>query len=206
MYVVNVEHSERSERAKMSLNDRDYNNETNLIRAVICNNSLEVKRLMMQPNIDISVQGFLTGTALTYAIFKEQFEIAKIILENAKYPIGDHPGALHWAIIGKNKEIIRLLVEKGVDINMRSGLQGYITYDHVWKPYPEQEDTPFHRDYIGELKLTPLCLAINLDDIELTDFLIRECHADPNLSAKQLSFITIGGVEYKTALADIARQ
>jgi ankyrin repeat protein len=58
------------------------------------------------------------------AIENHNLEIVKVFLSNVDIDAKDIYGetALHWAVIIGNKEIVKLLIERGVDINSQDGL------------------------------------------------------------------------------------
>ena len=164
-----------------SVNAKNDYNETILITVAIKKNLPLLKKVLERDDVDLHTQGHLTGTALTFAIFSNETEIAKELLDKEKsFKNNEHPGAVNWAVLNNNKEILKLLMLKGANINI-PGLTDYEeSPDWVWKPQPHPLATPFHPEHIEKIQLTPLCLAIYNTNHDMLELLLKECQANPN--------------------------
>lgn len=155
--------------------------ETPLIAAVVAKSISAVQLLLQQPNIDLHIQSYLRGTALTFAVFTDQTDMAKLLLEKEQsFDNSKHPGALNWAIMNDNRELIKFCVNKGADINA-TGLTGYQPVpERIWKPELDPRISPFHSEAFSFIKHTPLCLAVYTKNKDMVTFLLEECKANPN--------------------------
>jgi len=86
-----------------------------------------VKLLLKNPNIDVNMKlGMVGVTALNSAIQRDDVDIVKLLLYqpdidfNGNYPISN----LMIAIMREQKEIVELLLKRGVDINKKY-MDGY---------------------------------------------------------------------------------
>jgi len=98
-----------------------------LIEAVKSNDIDNVRRLLLDDNIDINIRedDYYGYTALMWAIDRQNIEIINLLLNNniidinAKNNYGDT--ALMWAINKQNIEIINLLLNNNnIDINIQN--------------------------------------------------------------------------------------
>jgi ankyrin repeat protein len=172
-----------------TINQVNRNNETPLIVAVVAGQKKIVEQLLQRPDIDLHIQGFITGTALTYAIFSQQYDIADLLLNKEEQFINtQHPGALNWTLLHENLDFTNKLVAKGANINT-PGLEGFPTpssaFDNAWKLYDsELNNTPFPRENQIILRYTPLELAHCLKKPQLTTEITR-LGALPNSPGKK---------------------
>jgi len=164
------------------INLKSVYNESALIAAVEKGHIEMVQWLLNQENIDLHIQGYLTGSALTYAVFKDQKKLAQLLLVNEnKFLNQQHVGALNWAILNENQEIIYGMVKKGADVNS-VGLSGYKEIpEWMLKPEPDPLSTPFHRESLPYLDDTPVCLATRCEKLELLNYFLSQCKATPNI-------------------------
>jgi ankyrin repeat protein/transposase len=163
------------------VNTKNHYNETALIIAARTKNPILEKKLLERHDIELHTQGYLTGTALTFVIFSDQTDLEMVLLDKeSHFRNEEHPGTVNWAVLNENKVILKLLIQKGANIDS-PGLVGLdVSPDWVWKPEPDSEITPFHREYFPQLKYTPLCLSIYSANHNMIEFLLKECQADPN--------------------------
>jgi ankyrin repeat protein len=167
---------------KISINVKNTYNESLLITATVGKHHDLVRSLLDHENLDLHIQGYLTGTALTFAIFSDQDDIAKTLLaKEERFNNVEHPGAINWAVLNKNEALLELLKAKGANFDL-PGLTGLKdSPEWVGKPEPDPRNTPFHHEYLSVLKHTPLCLAILNKKPELVEFLIDKCGVNPNV-------------------------
>ena len=96
------------------------------------NGNLEVATLLAKKVENINVNSD-AGTALMAAVFKNDIEITKILLDlgaDANIPDTNGTTALHYATRFTNKEIIKLLVAYGADMNFKDS-KGYSALDYA---------------------------------------------------------------------------
>lgn len=168
----------------MSVNLISDYNESLLIIAVKKKQASLVNNLLGKNDIMLHIEGYLTGTALTFAIFSEQWNIAKALLaKEQKFDNAQHPGTVIWAVGFNNKEILELLRAKGANFDLPglTGEEGSPDQDWLWKPDPGTWATPFHREHFLYLKHRPLYLAILNKKSDLVNFLLDTCKVNPNL-------------------------
>jgi len=80
--------------------------------------SLRLFLLRRAREIDFHIQSYDCGTALVYAIFSCQDNIAIQLLSNeSSFVTTEHPTAVNWAIFNGNKLLLELLIKKGADVN-----------------------------------------------------------------------------------------
>lgn len=166
------------------INSTDFYGESLLIIATVKKHDELVKRLLAHKDINLHTQGYLTGTALTFAIFSEQWNIAKLLLtEEQHFDNTQHPGAVIWAVYHGHREFLQLLKAKGANFDLTglNGKEGSPDQDWLWKPFPDPSTTPFHPEYFLHLKHTPLYLALLLEKSDLIKFLLEECKVNSNL-------------------------
>jgi ankyrin repeat protein len=138
-----------------------------------------VKMLLHYENIDLHVQSYFWGTALTYAIFSKQFDNALLLLSKEKsFQLSYHPGALHWAVKQGNHTIVLALKALGVDLNTTKYLGFDPCEDWVWKSMPSSSPFSFR-----EKDTTPLLVALNEMNHSMVALLL-ENGADPNLTCQ----------------------
>lgn len=101
-------------------------NETALILAVKEGYIEAVQAILVKSNVDLHIQSYLYGTALTAAIYFKKIEIIDLLL-NKETVIDNnkHPLALICAIRRNYDSVILKFLDKGADINS-SGEEGYI--------------------------------------------------------------------------------
>ena len=166
----------------VSINTVNTYNETALIAATEEGSVLAVKALLESSDIDLHVQGFLTGTALTCSIFNDNDEIAQLLLASEQvFNNAEHPGAVNLAVHNENYALLQMLYQKGANMDT-PGLTGlnFIPDWVLYKPAPDRSTTPFGREYHQDLLHTPFCLAILDKNSEMVKFLLTECRANPN--------------------------
>jgi len=96
------------------------------------NGNIEVATLLAKKVDDINVNSD-NGTALMASVFKNDFKIAKMLLDlGANANISDPKGntALHFATRLNNKEIIKLLMDYGADVNFKDS-KGFSPIDYA---------------------------------------------------------------------------
>jgi ankyrin repeat protein len=181
----NIAEVEKSLLQNVSINVKNYYNESLLIIATRNKNLEFVEYLLNRKDIDIHTQGYLTGTALTLAIFSDQNEITKELLNKENtFNSTKYPGAINFAVLNENRAILKLLSDKGANFDI-DGFAGHEPGpEWVWKPAPDPRDTPFHEEYHAFLQHTPLNLAITYKKPEIVEFLLKDCHVNPNFSGE----------------------
>ena len=141
----------------MFINTVNTYNKTALIAATEKGSVLVVKALLERRDIDLHVQGFLTGTALTRSIFNDNDEIAQLLLANEQvFNNAEHPGAVNLAVLNENYALLQMLYQKGANMDT-PGLSGlnFIPDWVLYKPAPDRGTTPFGREYHQDLLHTP---------------------------------------------------
>jgi len=96
------------------------------------NGNLEVATLLAKKVENINVNSD-AGTALMAAVFKNDIEITKMLLNMGADPNIADPNAtsaLHYATRFTNKEIIKLLVAYGADLNLKDS-KGFSALDYA---------------------------------------------------------------------------
>ncbi|HEY5686906.1 MAG TPA: ankyrin repeat domain-containing protein [Yeosuana sp.] len=96
------------------------------------NGNIEVASLLAKKVDDINSNSSY-GTALMAAVFKNDFEITKMLLDlGANTNLSDTKGntALHFATLLNNKEITKLLIDYGADANFKDN-KGFSPMDYA---------------------------------------------------------------------------
>lgn len=160
-----------------NVNTKNHSNETVLILAIdekIPQHFLEL--LLSSEEIDLHVQSYFWGTALTYALFNKQFDKANLLLNKEKiFHLAQHPGALHWAVIRNNLEILNAFKNYQVDFNTTKYFKFNPPPDWVWKSMPSKSPFSFR-----EKDITPLLASLNEENHSLLTWLLDH-GANPNL-------------------------
>ncbi|MBR5710774.1 MAG: ankyrin repeat domain-containing protein, partial [Thermoguttaceae bacterium] len=78
------------------------------------------EQMIQSGNFDLTPQGYMGYTILHYAVFMDDFDLAKQLVEkgadvSAKNRLNIEP--LFFAADNDNLEMVKLLVENGVDVN-----------------------------------------------------------------------------------------
>jgi ankyrin repeat protein len=101
-------------------------NETALILAVKEGYTEAVRAILNIETVDLHIQSYLYGTALTTAIYFDKTEIIDLLLSKEKVIDNNkHPLALVCAVEKDNEALLIKLLKQGADINS-SGKTGYI--------------------------------------------------------------------------------
>lgn len=146
-------------------------NDTALIVAARLGRTEIVTYLLKYPTIDLHIQSYLYGTALTSAIWAEEYEAAKILLEKEEnYDGKKHPGALLWAVKNDALEMIQLLVNKGAKVDS-DGSEGYKDVPTwVWE---EGYASPFACKGPPVFEL-PIIVALEQERLKVLPFLLKK--------------------------------
>ena len=89
---------------------------SNLSYAVLQNNK-EILELMLEKGAHPEAASKIHYSALEYAVLQNRFDFAKLLLEKGADATGS---SLLFAVQNKNKEMIKLLVEHGGDVNVKT--------------------------------------------------------------------------------------
>lgn len=164
----------RKDEEFIDINVRDSFGSTGIIIALE-NKRVEIaEKLMSHPDINLHLSSFISGSALTAAIYTKQFDFAKKLLSNKKLETivnKDHPGALAWAIINNQKDIILALLKQG--LNPVESVSDYLTFD-----LPKLSDLD-HTQYAlvdndtYDWGANPLLLAMMYQDITIIEALLE---------------------------------
>ena len=127
---------------KNSINFTLIDNKTPLIIAV-GNSYLETAKILIENGADVNAVDFEGWSALSYAVNNGDIEIAKLLLTNKSKIKGELLLAIKSPIVESRIDMMKLLIENGANIN-----------------------------YADENEFTPLNIAIETGDMELTKFLI----------------------------------
>eukprot|EP01084_Bolivina_argentea_P065232 118917_1 len=84
----------------------------------------EIKDYILEHKIDINKQNENGTTFLNFAVDNDKYELTKLLINkfNANVNLGDDMGytPLHCAAMSGNKQVIKLLIENGANINAKS--------------------------------------------------------------------------------------
>jgi len=108
-----------------NINIRNENGRTALTDAVY-NNHIATVRLLLSRGADVNARadGY---TLLDRASHKGQTEVASLLLANGAGSNGDSDVALRIAIINHHPEIVKLLLDKGIDVNKEYDSESHST-------------------------------------------------------------------------------
>lgn len=149
------------------------------------NGHIKVAELLLSKGADIEAENAIYVTSLERAALDGYLHVVEFLLENGATK---KDSALTYSVIGRNKEIVELLLRKGADVNIRSS---YIRQ----AKYGDGDFTPLHHAAsIGDLEIsevlvdygadinaktsfletTPLMVAAEYGRIEVIDFLLKK--------------------------------
>ncbi|NGX63809.1 MAG: hypothetical protein KR126chlam6_01223 [Candidatus Anoxychlamydiales bacterium] len=136
---------------------RGYNefapNINTLVIAISLKNNELAKALVAKGTIDVNASNRLNLKPLMTAVESDNYGIAKFLLENGATIDANNEGdLLDFAVQNKNKRLIKLLVDHGADINAINSQDGE----------------------------TALIRAIQMGDVDLIEFLLKDMKASPN--------------------------
>ena len=116
-------------------------NETALILAVKEGYIEAVRAFLKVTNVNLHIQSYLYGTALTTAIYFDRNEIIDLLLSKEEaIDNNKHPLALVCAVWKDNSVLLSKLLKKGADVNS-SGKEGYIKSPYWVKDL--EDESPF---------------------------------------------------------------
>ncbi|MDX2164067.1 MAG: ankyrin repeat domain-containing protein [Gammaproteobacteria bacterium] len=103
-------------------NQQDRYGTTPFMRALEIKEDKITDLFMQNPTTNLHLIDDVNGTALTYAIFSEQFGYAKKLIEKEgeNFKVCNHPEALNWAIRKKRQDLVELMLKysnKGINIS-----------------------------------------------------------------------------------------
>lgn len=184
----------------LDVNKVDRINNSALIVGIVTHNKPFVDLLLEKKHreIDFHIQGYFSGTALTYAIFSDQVDLAMRLL-SFEGDIGtNHPTAVNWAIVREHRELIDELIHHGANINQH-GFEGCASDIPEWVSRELLDDdgtSPMSRSAVFT---TPVCCAVLSKKIEILEYLVIVLHADINQATATRENALILAVEYDSA-------
>jgi len=167
---------------ELDVNKVDRVNASALIVGLIAGNKAFVNLLLKikYREIDFHIQGYFSGTALTYAIFSNQIDIAMRLLSYETRVETSHPTAMNWAIVREHKELIDELVRHGADVNQH-GFEGHNS-DSIpeWVNHELLDNEGESPMSCSMVFTTPVCCAVLSEQVEMLEHLVIVLHADVN--------------------------
>ena len=145
-----------------------------------------VKKLI-EHGADPEIRNHLNWTTIFFAVSKNQFDIAKYLVEDVKVNLNllDNAGfsPLHWAVNNRNFEMLDLLVANGADPNIQSEARGSPLHEVI-----THHDLEMVKYLVGiervdvelpnEFGYTPLFWAIANRNVETVKILVEFGNAD----------------------------
>ena len=160
---------------KVDVNAADPNQMTALMMACEKGNA-ELVEALLKAGADINRKSKYGDTALSKAITAHQLPIVKILVKNSGY--FDRQDALFSAVIDGNLEIVKLLLTKDSDVNMRGFGGGTLLMLAVDKNLPlvkflmaRGADVQMKNDE-GETALMKAVRSFNTDNLSITRYLL----------------------------------
>ena len=173
------------------VNSEDIEKETPLIMAIIYGHNRLVD-LLLTFSPDLHVQSYLYGTALTAAIFKQEWELVERLLkaEQEQYGVlqpGLHPGAFLWTLRHGNLTYIEKFIQSGANVNTAmQTCDGKVCYEDptewVW-PGLDFDDYAFGRNPLKPDFDLPLNVVLksSIDNEIVVINTLLQYGADPDL-------------------------
>jgi uncharacterized protein len=96
----------------------------------------EIVKALLSKGVDLNAEDRVDMTALSYAVWKQDAELASALLRaGAKPNGGKEPNAIMLAVMAGNEDIVKAMIEAGGDVNARYS-NGYdllmlATYNHL---------------------------------------------------------------------------
>jgi ankyrin repeat protein len=151
--------------------------ESPIILAIKTGNTEIFHLLLKRIDLNLYKQSYLLGTPLTAAIHLKKYDFAKELLKKEeKFFDKLHPGAVLCAIRNGAIDILKLLIEKGANVNS-TGQEGYEEPpSSVWE---EKQSSAFFNPSGKSIFELPLILALQTNQPNLVTLLINS-NADKN--------------------------
>lgn len=164
----------------LQINNTDGFNDSALITGVVAQNIRFIELFLAKKaeEIDFHIQGYLCGTALTYAIFSNQNKVAVQLLNCEKTLVNaKHPTAVNWTILNENQELLAMLVARGADLNQPGFVGCNDLPDWAVREQLNDIDVPMS---CSEAFTTTLYSAIEAVKIAMIELLVDTYKADIN--------------------------
>ena len=137
-----------------------------LITAVKNNDMAAIKNIIYTTKIDINTKNRVGNSALSWAVTRNNYEIAKFLLEkgaNVNTKDNQHRTPLMWAVLKENQKITKLLLDYGADKTIRNkygqdvyDLAKTITMRSFLIKYKPQQPQPVEEEPIASPSGVPI--------------------------------------------------
>ena len=147
----------------------------------------EVVRLLLEAGANVNHQSVHKRFPLQFAVERNMVNVLRVLMEySPKLDLVDDDGdtALHCMNSGTSLEIVKILVNAGVDVNFRNRNRDTPICKAVWSNMPETIlylAKKAKLDIIGGMRGGPLHIACYRSDLRLVKILV-EAGADVNLT------------------------
>lgn len=171
---------------KAFIHELNQNQQTALILATI-SSKFEAVSFLITKKHGLELQDSVGKTALTYACEKNFVEIAKLLIEKGANPNHQDQGGHILRYCFQYPQLLRLLLENGVDLNEPSGisfLTSTISLEAI-KLLLEKGANPNPKSCFDNMPLTYACMKRQLDVVKL----LIEAGADINITDQRGNFL-----------------
>ncbi|KAL7935792.1 ankyrin repeat-containing domain protein [Trichoderma chlorosporum] len=94
------------------------------LQAACARGNLEMVNLLLKKGASVNVEAGYHGTALQVACANNHIEVARVLLEHGANIHLQNNGAWHAAVLSRDDDLVRLLLDRGVDVNDPHGPHG----------------------------------------------------------------------------------